>query len=66
MKQKKAQINSVGWQHTRVDNNNTNKAQVSRFCKQRIPSLQRSTIGMYETKISKINSVGEFENIYYM
>ena len=25
---KKAQINSVGWQHTRVDNNNkTNKAQ---------------------------------------
>ena len=29
---KKAQINSVDWQHTRVDNNKTNKAQDSRFC----------------------------------
>ena len=29
---KKAQINSIGWQHTRVDNNKTNKAQASRFC----------------------------------
>ena len=29
---KKAQINSVGWQHKRVDNNKTNKAQASRFC----------------------------------
>ena len=31
MKQK-TQINSVGWQHTKVDNNKTNKAQASRFC----------------------------------
>ena len=29
---KKPKINSVGWQHTRVDNNKTNKAQASRFC----------------------------------
>ena len=29
---KKPQINSVGWQHTRVDNNKTNKAQAGRFC----------------------------------
>ena len=29
---KKAQINSVGWQHTRVDNSKTNKAPASRFC----------------------------------
>ena len=29
---KKTQINSVGWQHTRVDNNKTNKAQASHFC----------------------------------
>ena len=29
MKQKKDQINSVGYQHTRVDNNKTNKAQIN-------------------------------------
>ena len=29
---KKRQINSVGWQHTRVYNNKTNKAKASRFC----------------------------------
>ena len=29
---KKAQINTVDWQDTRVDNNKTNKAQVSRYC----------------------------------
>mgnify|MGYP003571743093 CR=1 FL=1 len=28
---KKTQINSVGWQHARVDNNKTNKAQASRY-----------------------------------
>ena len=34
MKQKKKpRINSVGLQHTRVDNNKTNKAQASRFYK---------------------------------
>ena len=29
---KRAQINSVGWKHTRVDNRKTNKVQASRFC----------------------------------
>ena len=28
---KKHKINSVGWKHTRVDNNKTNEAQTSRF-----------------------------------
>ena len=32
MKQKKPKINSVGWQHMRVYNNKTNKAQANRFC----------------------------------
>ena len=33
LKQKKPKINSIGWQHTRVDNNKkTNKAQASRLC----------------------------------
>ena len=31
MQQIKSKINSVGWQHTRVDNNKTNKIQASRF-----------------------------------
>ena len=31
MKHKKPKINSVGWQHTRVYNNKTDKAQASRF-----------------------------------
>ena len=44
---KKPKINSVGWQHTRVDNNKTNKAQTSRFY---IPSEGREVI---EGKIGK-------------
>ena len=50
MKQKKAQINSVDWQHTSVDNNKTNEAQASQHL---IPSLQRN-----KTKEISMKNIG--------
>ena len=38
-KKKTSKTNSVGWQHTRVENNKTNKAQASRFSKEN-PNLR--------------------------
>ena len=57
---KNLQINSVGWQHTRVDNNRTNKAQASRFCSTvSYHSSVQNWKNYYGTKKKlKINSVG--------